>query len=67
MYFPTALRSRKQRQAELCIIVQKGPHAKLLKETEEKYYELWNAQAKYYQEVCYHFLLDLLEIYCIIF
>lgn len=30
-------------------IVQKGPHAKLVSETEGKYYELWNAQAKYYQ------------------
>ena len=30
-------------------IVQKGPHAKLVSETEGKYYELWSAQAKYYQ------------------
>lgn len=31
-------------------IVQKGSHAKLVSETEGKYYELWNAQAKYYQK-----------------
>lgn len=30
-------------------IVQKGTHAKLVSEREGKYYELWNAQAKYYQ------------------
>lgn len=30
-------------------IVQKGPHVELVSETEGKYYELWNAQAKYYQ------------------
>ena len=30
-------------------IVQKGTHAKLLQDTTGKYYELWNAQAQYYQ------------------
>lgn len=30
-------------------IVQKGTHMKLVNETEGKYYELWNAQAQYYQ------------------
>lgn len=30
-------------------IVQKGSHKKLSKEKDGKYYELWNAQAKYYQ------------------
>ncbi len=30
-------------------IVQKGTHAKLVSETAGKYFELWNAQAKYYQ------------------
>lgn len=32
-------------------IVQKGPHAKLVSEIEGKYFELWNAQAKYYQNI----------------
>lgn len=31
-------------------IVQKGSHAKLVNEAGEKYCELWNAQAKYYQK-----------------
>ena len=30
-------------------IVQKGTHKKLVGETDGKYFELWNAQAKYYQ------------------
>lgn len=30
-------------------IVQKGTHAQLASQTTGKYYELWNAQAKYYQ------------------
>lgn len=30
-------------------IVQKGTHAELASETDGKYYELWNAQAQYYQ------------------
>ena len=29
-------------------IIQKGTHDELLKDTNGKYYELWNAQAKYY-------------------
>ena len=31
-------------------IVQKGSHDKLVKNTDGKYYELWNAQAQYYDE-----------------
>jgi ATP-binding cassette subfamily B protein len=30
-------------------IIQKGDHATLLKESDGKYYELWNAQAQYYK------------------
>lgn len=30
-------------------IVQKGTRANLLQDTTGKYYELWNAQAQYYQ------------------
>ena len=30
-------------------IVQKGSHDKLVKNTDGKYYELWNAQAQYYE------------------
>ena len=32
-------------------IVQKGIHAELISQKEGKYFELWNAQAKYYQSV----------------
>jgi len=32
-------------------IVQKGTHAELVGETKGKYFELWNAQAKYYQNL----------------
>ena len=32
-------------------IVQKGIHAELVSQKEGKYFELWNAQAKYYQSV----------------
>lgn len=31
-------------------IIQKGTHEELLKDKNNKYYELWNAQAKYYNE-----------------
>lgn len=31
-------------------IVQKGTHGELVSETNGKYYELWNAQAKYYKK-----------------
>ena len=31
-------------------IVQQGSHEELLSEENGKYYELWNAQAKYYTE-----------------
>ena len=31
-------------------VIQKGTHEELLQDTAGKYYELWNAQAKYYNE-----------------
>ena len=31
-------------------VVQKGTHADLLQDTNGKYYELWNAQAQYYND-----------------
>ena len=31
-------------------IIQKGTHDELLKDTNGKYYELWHAQAQYYEK-----------------
>lgn len=35
-------------------IVQKGPHEELVRDRKGKYYELWNAQSKYYQRETLH-------------
>ena len=32
-------------------LVQTGTHEELLKDTEGKYYEMWNAQAQYYTDI----------------